>query len=261
MRRGGTHDSSEAHARAGRPSRSRAHHQRASGVRVRPRHAARTARRARSARDRSARSSRACRRRSRSTRCSGSTCRKAPRASRSRSPSIRGCTRCSGTNGANERHVNARVPGGFALEPIEFAAIDQRPARPTGAGSGRHHAGRLVRDVDALLAKATQAGVPVLTPGGKPVAHRQRRARCCWRIPTAGPSSCGRSTRCPQTTAPATSNVIGSRLTMTVADIGTRRCALPRPARLRLRGTTPSFAADPRTQALTGAQGARCATA
>src|SRR5690349_9361225 len=25
-----------------------------------------------------------------------------------------------GTNGANERHVNARVPGGFSLEPIEF---------------------------------------------------------------------------------------------------------------------------------------------
>ena len=35
-----------------------------------------------------------------------------------------------GTNGAQERHVNARIPGGFTLEPIEFAGIHQRPARP-----------------------------------------------------------------------------------------------------------------------------------
>ena len=79
-----------------------------------------------------------------------------------------------GTNGASERHLNARVPGGIGLEPIEFAAIDQRPAKPRVQDPGAVTLVLLVRDVDGLLAKATQAGVPVLTPGGKPVAQANR---------------------------------------------------------------------------------------
>ena len=66
--------------------------------------------------------------------------------------------------------MNARIPGGFTLEPIEFAGINQSPARPRIQDPGAITLVVYVRNVDALLAKATQAGVRVLTPGGKPVA-------------------------------------------------------------------------------------------
>ena len=48
-----------------------------------------------------------------------------------------------GTNGANERHVNARVPGGFTLEPIEFDGDRPAARAAEDPGSGRHHARRL----------------------------------------------------------------------------------------------------------------------
>ena len=75
-----------------------------------------------------------------------------------------------------------------------------------------------MRDVDALLAKATQAGVPVLTPGGKPVAQANRTRSVLLADPDGRPVELRQVDPLPQTTAPATSNVIGARLTMTVAD-------------------------------------------
>jgi hypothetical protein len=123
-----------------------------------------------------------------------------------------------GTNGANERHLNARVPGGIGLEPIEFAAIDQRPAKPRIQDPGAVTLVLLVRDVDALLAKAAQAGVPVLTPGGKPVAQANRTRSVLLADPDGRPVELRQVDPLPQTTAPPTSNVIGARLTMTVAN-------------------------------------------
>jgi len=125
-----------------------------------------------------------------------------------------------GTNGASERHLGARVPGGIGLEPIEFAAIDQRPAKPRVQDPGAVTLVLLVRDVDALLAKATQAGVPVLTPGGKPVAQANRTRSVLLADPDGRPVELRQVDPLPQTTAPATSNVIGARLTRTVADTG-----------------------------------------
>jgi predicted enzyme related to lactoylglutathione lyase len=123
-----------------------------------------------------------------------------------------------GTNGASERHLNARVPGSIGLEPIEFAAIDQRPAKPRVQDPGAITLVLLVRDVDALLAKATQAGVPVLTPGGKPVMQANRTRSVLLADPDGRPVELRQVDPLPATTAPATSNVIGARLTMTVAD-------------------------------------------
>jgi catechol 2,3-dioxygenase-like lactoylglutathione lyase family enzyme len=148
-----------------------------------------------------------------------------------------------GTNGARERHVNARVPGGFTLEPIEFDGIDRRPARPKVQDPGAITLVVLVRDVDALLAKAAAAGVPVLTPGGKAVIRAGRVARgraiegatatpgntegvpatnqtraVLIEDPDGRPVELRQTDPLPETAAPATSNVIGSRITMTVGD-------------------------------------------
>ena len=159
-----------------------------------------------------------------------------------------------GTNGANERHVNARVPGGFALEPIELANIDQRPARPRVQDPGAITLVVYVRDLDALLAKATQAGVPVLTPGGRPVAIANGRAVLI-EDPDGRPVELRQASPLPQTNAPAESNVVGSRLSMTIADRDKTKDLYHDRFGFAFEATTPSFKADPLYQALTGAKG------
>jgi catechol 2,3-dioxygenase-like lactoylglutathione lyase family enzyme len=161
-----------------------------------------------------------------------------------------------GTNGANERHVNARVPGGFALEPIELANIDQRPARPRVQDPGAITLVAYVRDLDALLAKVTQAGVPVLTPGGKPVAIASGRAVLI-EDPDGRPVELRQVSSLPQTNAPAESNVVASRLTMTVADRDKTKHLYHDGFGFSFEETTASFAADPVFQALTGLRGAQ----
>src|SRR4029453_13111138 len=123
-----------------------------------------------------------------------------------------------GTNGAKERHGNARIPGGFALERIEFAGIDHRPARPRIQDPGAITLVVYVRDVDTLLARAMRAGAPFLTPGGKPVNLAGRTRAVLLSDPDGRPVELRQVDPIPETGAPATSNVAGSRLTMTVAN-------------------------------------------
>jgi catechol 2,3-dioxygenase-like lactoylglutathione lyase family enzyme len=158
-----------------------------------------------------------------------------------------------GTNGANERHVNARIPGGFALEPIEFAGIDQRPARPRIQDPGAITLVVYARDVDALLAKATQAGIPVLTPGGKPVALAGRRAVLV-ADPDGRPVELRQVDPLPETTAAATSNVVGARLSMTVANTDRTMQLYRDRFGFRFEGK-PRFIADADLQALAGLKG------
>ena len=159
-----------------------------------------------------------------------------------------------GTNGANERHVNARIPGGFTLEPIEFAGINQSPARPRIQDPGAITLVVYVRDVDALLAKATQAGVTVLTPGGKPVALAGRTRAVLVEDPDGRPVELRQSDPLPETTAPAASNVVGSRLSMTVANTD-RTMQLYRDRFGFTFEGKPGFAADADLQALAGLKG------
>src|SRR5687767_1766397 len=156
-----------------------------------------------------------------------------------------------GTNGASERHLNARVPGSIGLEPIEFAAIDQRPAKPRVQDAGAITLVLLVRDVDALLAKATQAGVPVLTPGGRPVAQANRTRSVLLADPDGRPVELRQVDPLPATTAPATSNVIGARLTMTVADTAKTMQLYQERLRFAFEGGK-TFVADRDLTALTG---------
>jgi len=159
-----------------------------------------------------------------------------------------------GTNGANERHVNARVPGGFSLEPIEFDGIDRKPAHPRIQDPGAITLVVYVRDVDALLAKASQAGVPVLTPGGKPIMRAGNTRAVLLEDPDGRPVELRQASPMPQTTAPPASNVIGSRITMTVADTD-RTLGLYRDKLGFSAEGTPAFATDLELEALAGVKG------
>jgi catechol 2,3-dioxygenase-like lactoylglutathione lyase family enzyme len=159
-----------------------------------------------------------------------------------------------GTNGAKERHVNARVPGGFTLEPIEFDGIDRKPARPRIQDPGAITLVVYVRDVDTLLAKAMAAGVPVLTPGGKPILRAGDTRAVLLQDPDGRPVELRQANPLPATTAPATSNVIGSRITMTVADTE-RTMRLYRDKLGFAFDGKPGFAADPELDALAGVKG------
>ena len=73
--------------------------------------------------------------------------------------------------GARERHQSARVPGTrITVELMEIQDVEHRtiPLRVQDPGSATLVL--LVRDVDAVLARARKAGASVLTPGGMPVA-------------------------------------------------------------------------------------------
>ena len=78
----------------------------------------------------------------------------------------------------------------------------------------------IVRDINAAFAPLKRAGVPVVTPGGEPIAfgRRQRRAASSSADPDGHFVELLQPNPIPETTAPADSNIIGARVRITVAD-------------------------------------------
>ena len=73
--------------------------------------------------------------------------------------------------GARERHQSARVPNSrITVELMEIQDIDHKTVPLHVQDPGAATLVFIVRDVDALLTRATQAGASVVTPGGRPVA-------------------------------------------------------------------------------------------
>lgn len=73
--------------------------------------------------------------------------------------------------GAKERHQSARVPDTrVTLELMEIQQVPHRTIALRMQDPGNSGLVLIVRDVDAALARATQAKATVATPGGKPVA-------------------------------------------------------------------------------------------
>ena len=94
----------------------------------------------------------------------------------------------------------------------------------------------LVRDIDAAFAKLKAAGVPVVTTGGAPLAMStaNKTRAVIVQDPDGHFVELAQLDPLPATTAPASSNVIGIRLRVTVADMdGTLRFyqRAPRPDR------------------------------
>ena len=73
--------------------------------------------------------------------------------------------------GARERHQSARVPGTrVTVELMEIQDVEHKTIPLRIQDPGNATPVLIVRDVDAMLARATQAGASIATPGGKPVA-------------------------------------------------------------------------------------------
>jgi predicted enzyme related to lactoylglutathione lyase len=111
----------------------------------------------------------------------------------------------------------------------------------------------LVRDVDALLARLTAAGVPVRTPGGKAVPVRDGARAVLVEDPDGRPVELRQLASLPPS-APAEGEIVGGRLAITVGDLD-KTVAAYRTA-LGFEVTPPTrFALDPFVRTLTGVRG------
>jgi catechol 2,3-dioxygenase-like lactoylglutathione lyase family enzyme len=116
--------------------------------------------------------------------------------------------------GTSFRNTMLSIPGSeFPLEVTEFSGMQLNPGRPRAFDPGAGMLILIVRDVNAALAAAKQAGGEVITAGGAPLA--------------VGPNNANRAVfvkdpdnfivellqpgTLQATTAPATSNIIGAR--------------------------------------------------
>ena len=126
-----------------------------------------------------------------------------------------------GMPSAQLRWVVARVPGAsLGVEMVEAKDIDRKPVRPRPQDPGGMTLILLVRDIDAAFAPLKKAGVPVVTPGGEPVAFGQNNAARGVIVsdPDGHFVELLQPSPMPETTAPPDSNIIGARVRITVAD-------------------------------------------
>jgi catechol 2,3-dioxygenase-like lactoylglutathione lyase family enzyme len=127
-----------------------------------------------------------------------------------------------GSQGSPMRFATARVPGGrLAVEMVEQGSIARHPVQLRVQDPGNVSVILLVRDVDKILAAARQAGAPVVTLGGAPIAVAtgdDKGRAVVVRDPDGHFVEFLQLDPLPATTAPAESNLIGSWIRVTVAD-------------------------------------------
>jgi len=125
------------------------------------------------------------------------------------------------------RFIGARMPGiRCGVELVEINGMDRQAVRRRLQDPGATTLILLVRDIDAAFAKLKAAGVPVVTTGGAPLAmSTANKARAVIvQDPDGHFVELAQLDPLPATEAPASSNVIGIRLRVTVADLaGTLR--------------------------------------
>jgi predicted enzyme related to lactoylglutathione lyase len=152
--------------------------------------------------------------------------------------------------GARERHQSARVPGTrVTVELMEIQDVDHKtiPLRLQDPGTATPVFA--VRDVDAALARAAQAGAAVITPGGKPVMLADGGRAIMIRdadgrfIELRQPAAAG--------DAPATGDITDMRLSIAVNDMAQTTRFYRDVLGFAVKGET-GFAADQPTRLLTG---------
>ena len=122
---------------------------------------------------------------------------------------------------ARIRFIGARMPGiQCGVEIVEFGGLDRSPVHRRLQDPGAATMLVFVRDLEPVLARLTQAGVPVVTAGGAPVTMGDGRTRA---VVVTDPDGhfveIAQPDPLPATTVPASSNVVGLGLRLTVADL------------------------------------------
>ena len=151
-------------------------------------------------------------------------------------------------DGAKERHQSARVAGTrVTVELMEIQQVPHQTIPLRIQDPGNAALVFIVRDVDAALARATQAKATVATPGGKPVAFADGARSILIRDVD------GRFIELRQlATAPAgTGDILDMRLSITVKDMDETKKAYRDVLGFTVEGET-TFTADAAMRSLTG---------
>lgn len=153
----------------------------------------------------------------------------------------------------------ALIPGPRMLvEPVQQGAIPLKPVVARAQDPGAFTFIVVVRDLDAAFARVKQAGVPVLTSGGAPVAvpaYGGKSRAVIVRDPDGQLVELVQLDPAPASTAEAGENLLGARLRITVEDMD-RTLRLYRDM-FGLSFEEASFANDPAMNRLMGVQGAQ----
>jgi predicted enzyme related to lactoylglutathione lyase len=124
-----------------------------------------------------------------------------------------------GTPTAQVRVSSVRIPGTMMnVELVDFKDIDRKAVQPRLQDPGAVMLILLVRDVDALLGRMKNEGVRVVTTGGLPVNLDPETRAVVIQDPDGFHIELLQLNPLPETAAPASSNVIGSRFALTVED-------------------------------------------
>jgi catechol 2,3-dioxygenase-like lactoylglutathione lyase family enzyme len=158
--------------------------------------------------------------------------------------------------GARERHQSARVPAArvnvelMEIQNIEFKTIPLRVQDPGSATLVL-----IVRDVDAALARARQAGAKVANPSGQPVSVADGRAALIRDVDDRL-IELRQPAMLPEAAAAVAANVVDMRLSIAVDDMDRTTHVYRDVLGFRVEGETP-LAEDKNLQALTGLSKAR----
>jgi catechol 2,3-dioxygenase-like lactoylglutathione lyase family enzyme len=154
---------------------------------------------------------------------------------------------------ARLRFIGARMPGvRCGVELVEIERVDRKPVQRRLQDPGAVMAILIVRDIDAAHATLKKAGVPIVSTGGAPLemSTRSKTRAMVVKDPDGHFVELAQLDPTPETAAPITSNVIGIRLRVTVADlertVGFYQRALGLPLEIR------PFAAEPRVMKMSG---------
>jgi catechol 2,3-dioxygenase-like lactoylglutathione lyase family enzyme len=123
------------------------------------------------------------------------------------------------TLGAQSRIGVLKVPGAsFGLELIQYKDIDRKPAVLRNQDPGAGNLILLVRDIDATLARLKHGGATIVTPGGKALDIGNKTRGAFVKDPDGFFVGLVQRDPLPKSTAPATSNVMGGLIAVTVDD-------------------------------------------
>jgi catechol 2,3-dioxygenase-like lactoylglutathione lyase family enzyme len=149
--------------------------------------------------------------------------------------------------GAKERHQSARVPGTrIAVELMEIQQVPHQTVPLRIQDPGAATIVFIVRDVEAALARATQAKAAIATPGGKPVMVGDGSRAILIR------DLDGRFIELRQLAdSPAQGDILDMRLSIAVNDMDETKKAYRDVLGFRVEGET-GFTADAGMRSLTG---------
>jgi catechol 2,3-dioxygenase-like lactoylglutathione lyase family enzyme len=117
--------------------------------------------------------------------------------------------------GTKFRNAMLKIPNApFALEVTEFSSLELHPVKPRIQDPGASHLLLMVDNVEAMLAKAKEAGAEVVTAGGAPVPVPEGRGVTV-RDPDGYSVEFGQAPDIP----PGNGRIVGSRFAWVVPDV------------------------------------------